>query len=159
MVRLGASLALLVWAVGLASGLVAVLADLEGAMLAVLAWADLVVGAILVLLAVRLAMSGFSRWRGNLTTVLGSTLVGAFVGAVGGLAFTLGIFLPYLAGWGGHELDDFGGNDFTWQEWLSVWLRGLALVGAAVGAVCGLAAWVLRFVRLSWRVRGLPHQG
>jgi len=57
--------------------------------------------------------------------------------ALGGLlfpalltVFVLGIFTPYLAGWGGRDLDQFGGNDMTWRSWLTFLLIAAAVSGA-----------------------------
>jgi hypothetical protein len=156
--RLGALLALLVWIVVFASGLAMVLRHFEDPFRTAVALGELGIGGLLVSLAVWVAMPGFRRWRREPLVALLGLLLGALLGAFGGLLFVLGVFLPYAAGWGGHELNDFGGEDFTWQEWLTMWLVSAAVMGAVVGAVCGLAAWVLRFAGLSRRTTRMLHR-
>jgi NhaP-type Na+/H+ or K+/H+ antiporter len=74
-------------------------------------------------------------------------LLGAFLGAVGAFLFVMGVFLPYLAGWGGRELEDFGGNDFAPDYWLKCLLVYLPVYGAVVCGASGFIAWALRFLR------------
>lgn len=152
--RISARLVLFLWVSVLVSGLLAELAGLSEVPAITLLSGDLGLGAVLVALAVLATMPRFRGWRREPGAAAFAVVLGAVVGAVGGLAYILGIFVPYVAGWGGKELSDFGGNDVTWQEYLGEALAWLGIVGAVAGATFGLAAWVLRLARLAWRGLG-----
>lgn len=86
--------------------------------------------------------------RGERRLDLALASLSALAGAVllaGMLAFfVLGVFIPYLAGWGGREIDQFGGHDFTWSAWLSTLLAMAGVAGGVIGAVVGLLSWACR---------------
>jgi hypothetical protein len=146
----------MVWAPSFFLGLVAVLGDLSNAGGIALPLSELVVSAALTAFVVRLWLRRTKLWASELATALRSILLGAVLGAVAGALFTLGVFLPYAAGWGGHELEDFGGNEFSWQSWLRTLLASLAIAVAVAGAVGGLFAWFLDFISFGRR-SGRPH--
>ncbi len=69
---------------------------------------------------------------------------GVFGGWLMALMFVLGIFSPFALELGGRDLIEFGG-DIYWYNHLIVALVYTGAGGAVVGAVCGVAAWTLRF--------------
>ena len=104
-------------------------------------------GAMLAVLAVWLCMPPFHRWRQQVPLALAGLLLGAFLSAAAGFSLTMGEFLPYVGGWGGLELREFGGGDLTWQSYLISFLLVFSVVGAMVGAASGVVAWALGFLR------------
>jgi hypothetical protein len=154
-VAVAVALPVVAWATSFALGLAGALGALSNAGGVGLLLAELVMGVVLTALAVRLWLRRSKRRRGQLVLALPSVLLGAILGAVAGALFTLGVFLPYAAGWGGHELEDFGGNEFSWQSWLRTLLASLVIAVAAAGAVGGLFAWAVGFA--SGRHGGRPH--
>lgn len=66
--------------------------------------------------------------------------------------FVFGLFIPYAAGWGHRDLEQFGGSDWSWPRWLAVLLALAALCGSILGAVLGLGLWALRLAQ-----RGRQH--
>ena len=87
--------------------------------------------AIVVAAGIRLTLGGERRLAGAvaLGVLLFATLLTVFV---------VGVFVPYAAGWGSRELEDFGGEDMSWQTWLSTLLIGAAAAGTLFGAFIGL---------------------
>ncbi len=71
---------------------------------------------------------------------------GAVVGALATMLILVGAFVPFAARWGGRELYDFGG-DAEWSTSLVAGLLFWGVIGAGIGAVCGLLAWALRRVQ------------
>ncbi len=61
--------------------------------------------------------------------------------------FVLGVFAPYLGGWGDRELEQFGGNDMTWRSWLSFLLIAAGVSGVFFGAFVGFLSWAFRSIR------------
>ena len=71
-----------------------------------------------------------------------SVLLGAVLGVCSGGMFILGIFSAFLLEIGDRELDQFGAET-GWAQLLQVYLLLAAVIGAAVGAVCGVVSWTL----------------
>ena len=96
--------------------------------------------AIVVAAGIRLTLGGERRLAG--AVALGVLLFAALL-----TVFVVGVFVPYAAGWGSRELDQFGGNDMTWRSWLTFLLIAAAASGALLGAFIGLLSWAARFTR------------
>lgn len=75
-----------------------------------------------------------------------SMLLGAAFTSLAFMAGVLGTFLPYAAGWGGHDLDLYG-QDSGWRQWLWIMLAVSGSWGALTGAGAGFLVWVFRPVR------------
>lgn len=75
-----------------------------------------------------------------------STLLGAAFASLAFMAGVLGTFVPYVAGWGDHELDLYG-YDSNWQRFLWVMLTVSGFWGALAGAGAGFLVWVFRPAR------------
>ncbi len=97
-----------------------------------------VFGLLALLLAVALTVS-----LGEKVALPAAVASGVRMGCLSGMAFVLGVFSPFPLGVGGRELDEFGG-DTAGPVVLFWFLIVLGGGGAAVGAICGTAAWVLR---------------
>ena len=94
----------------------------------------MLIGLLLVLLGASLAAT---RRGYRLSTVV---VEGALTGVAALLLFALGVFLPFAAGLGGRDLDEFGG-EFDLGEYLTLLLGGSATVGALLGAFAGVLGW------------------
>ena len=97
--------------------------------------------AIAVSMALRLVTDSDGRVAAEVG--LGALLVTALLAL-----FVLGVFAPYLGGWGEHDLNQFGGNDATWRPWLTHLLVLAVVFGVAFGAFVGFLSWAGRFIRL-----------
>ena len=82
--------------------------------------------------------------------LLASALLGAFLGSLVLMAGSLGTFFPFAAGLGYRDLELYGGEDFTWDHWLTTMLAWSGIGGAAFGVFGGF---------LSWAFRGQPQPG
>ena len=97
----------------------------------------LVVIVIVVGMALRLVLD--TERRAVAEIALGALLFSALL-----VVFVLGIFVPYLGGWGDRELQQFGGNDSTWRSWLSFLLIAAGVFGMFFGAFVGYLSWAFR---------------
>lgn len=109
--------------------------------------AEMAVGALLAAIVVRPRLPGPGEWQWEPALALLGILLGAFLGAVAVMSYGAGVFLPYLAGWGGLELEELGGGDFSWQDWLVWFFLVFPVCGAVVCGASGYVAWALRFLR------------
>ncbi|MBI1885829.1 MAG: hypothetical protein HYS09_05895 [Chloroflexi bacterium] len=115
--------------------------------LAVGAWAD-ALSVPIVLTVIAVAVGAMLRLTlGTLRSLPTCVVVGALLYPALLALFVLGIFAPYLGGWGGHYLEEFGGNDADWDSWLTFLLVAAGISGAVFGAFVGLVAWLVRVVR------------
>ncbi len=94
----------------------------------------MLIGILLVLLGASLVAT---RRGSRLPTVV---VEGALAGVVALVLFGLGVFLPFAAGLGGRDLEEFGG-DLGLGASLRLLLAGSAIVGALAGAFAGSLAW------------------
>jgi uncharacterized membrane protein (DUF4010 family) len=90
--------------------------------------------------ALRLALGSERRLAAEVA--LGALLFPAFLAV-----FVLGVFAPYLGGWGDRELKQFGGSDMTWRPWLSFLLATAGVSGAVFGGLVGFLSWAFRSAR------------
>ena len=90
--------------------------------------------------ALRLVLSKERRVVAEIA--LGALLFSALL-----VVFVLGVFTPYLGGWGDRELQQFGGNDSTWRSWLSFLLIAAGVSGVFFGAFVGFLSWAFRSIR------------
>jgi hypothetical protein len=72
-----------------------------------------------------------------------STLLGAAFASLAFMAGVLGTFVPYVAGWGGNDLDLYG-QDSGWRQWLWIMLALSGSWGALAGGGAGFLVWVFR---------------
>lgn len=93
------------------------------------------------LIGLLLALLGWSlvatRRGSRLSTV---AVEGALAGAAALVVFALGVFLPFAAGLGGREPEEFGG-DLGLGASLRLLFVGSAIVGGLAGAFAGILAW------------------
>jgi hypothetical protein len=75
-----------------------------------------------------------------------STLLGAAFASLAFMAGVLGTFVPYVAGWGGHDLDLYG-QDSGWRQWLWIMLTASGSWGALAGGGAGFLVWIFRPAR------------
>ena len=87
--------------------------------------------------ALRLVLS--KERRAVAEIALGALLFSALL-----VVFVLGVFTPYLGGWGDRELQQFGGNDSTWLSFL---LIAAGVSGVFFGAFVGFLSWASRSIR------------
>ena len=98
-----------------------------------------VVAPLVLLLTAALAVSLAEK-----APLLDVVVTGVLVGGLMGMMFALGAFSPFALALGGRDLNEFGGETY-WSTQLILGLIVGGAGGAAVGAVCGVAAWALRF--------------
>jgi small-conductance mechanosensitive channel len=91
--------------------------------------------------------AGIRLTLGGERSLAGAVALGVLFFAALLTVFVVGVFAPYAAGWGSRELEDFGGEDMSWQTWLSSLLIGAAAAGTLLGAFIGLLSWAARFTR------------
>jgi len=72
-----------------------------------------------------------------------STLLGAAFASLAFMAGVLGTFVPYVVGWGGHDLDLYG-QDSGWRQWLWIMLAVSGSSGALAGGGVGFLVWIFR---------------
>ncbi len=102
-------------------------------------WAYLLVmGSLVLLLAVALALI-----LGRNMPLLLASLAGLVLGGQVGMVFIAGVFSPFWFELGGRDLAEAGG-DLDWSASLAFGLILWGVMGVAVGAACGAAAWALR---------------
>jgi hypothetical protein len=140
-------LPLLTWGLCFISGLAATLRDDNSTTGLVFLLTVPAVVAVLVAAVVWLWLPGPREGPPGPAVAFLGVLLGAFLGAVSAFLFVMGVFLPYLAGWGRWELEDFGGNDFAPGYWLKSLILSFSLIGAIVCGASGFIAWALRFLR------------
>lgn len=70
----------------------------------------------------------------------GMVVGGLMVGTAALILFGLGVFLPFAAGLGGREPEEFGG-DLGLGASLRLLFVGSAIVGGLAGAFAGILAW------------------
>ncbi len=99
----------------------------------------LLLGALVLLLTVALAAGGGKKVR-----FLTAAVSGVLVGFLAGIMLVLGALSPFALELGERDLGDAGG-DLAWDTALTFALIYVGAVVAVVGAVCGTAAWALRF--------------
>ena len=98
----------------------------------------MLIGLLLVLLGASLAAT---RRGSRLPTAV---VEGALAGTAALLLFALGVFLPFAAGLGGRDLDEFRG-DLGLGQSLLLLLGGSATVGALLGVFASvLGRWALK---------------
>ena len=139
-------LPLLVWVPCFIFGLAGTLGDDKSTAGLAFLLAESALAAILAAVVVWLWLPRPRKWQWEPALALLGILLGAFLGAVAVMSYGAGGFLPYLAGWGGRELEDFGGGDFSWQDWLVWFFLVFPVVGAIVCGASGFIAWALRFL-------------
>ncbi len=80
---------------------------------------------------------------GESVSLAAAVVSGVMAGYVTGAMFVLGTFFPFALELGGRDLNEVGGD----AGWLAVLIVGVPIYGggggAALGAVCGTAAWAL----------------
>ena len=96
--------------------------------------------AIVVGTALRLVLD--TERRVSAEVALGALLFSALLAV-----FVLGVFAPYLGGWGDRDLNQFGGNDSTWRSWLTFLLVLAGVSGVVFGAFVGFLSWAARSIR------------
>jgi hypothetical protein len=95
------------------------------------------VGLILALAVITSTALAVASWpRAYLARAL---LVGEAMGATAGVLIQIVVLLPYLFGWGGRALYDFGG-DWELSTALIIGLMSYGVLGTAVGFLGGLLA-------------------
>ncbi len=94
----------------------------------------MLIGLLLVLLGASLAAT---RRGYRLSTVV---VEGTLTGVAALLLFALGVLLPFAAGLGGRDLDEFRG-DLDLGQSLLLLLGGSATVGALLGVFAGVLGW------------------
>ena len=114
---------------------------------------ELGAGAVLVTVLVRPRLPIPPNWQSESARALLGVLLGALLGAAGAFFYVMGIFLPYKAGWGDLKLEDFGGWDTTWHDWLATLHAFFFVVGALTCGASGFIAWALRFLRPDQRTK------
>lgn len=83
-------------------------------------------------------------------------LIGLVLGSLAAMLFILGVFFPFALELGGRDRQDVGEELGGWSVVLPWFSMAGALGGAAVGAVCGGAAWALHF---GLGQKGLDREG
>jgi hypothetical protein len=100
-------------------------------------WLGLLLYALLVLwvaIAVALAL-GEARW------FLASVLLGAFLMSLVSTVITVGLFFPWAAGLGDRQLEYYGGDMDSWDDYLMFLLALSGVLGALSGAFGGFLSW------------------
>ena len=126
-------------AVAFAAGIALVGRDVQGPAIALFILGPLAL-AVWVGFAVAMAL-GAHRGRAA------STLLGAAFTSLTFMAVDLGAFVPYIAGWSGHDLDLYGQEFGGWRQWLRTELIVSGFLGALVGGAVGFLVWVFRPAR------------